>query len=637
MKSKLIILSIALGGVLLTSCDSLNVKPKSIITNSDVFGSASGIEAYMARLYSELPIEDFKYNHRFGFHDWWIFASASGNTGEEMSRDNTGVINNNGYWQAGFHLIRLINNFLGELPNFKDKYSQSQIDAWEGAAHFMRAFTYFAMVKRYGGVPIVTKVLQYPKTSIKDLQLPRSSAADVYKLINKDLDSAATQLPPTNDKGKVNKYAAYALKSRVDLFAGSIAVYNNIKLVDNSGNRLCGLPANSAASYFQKSYDAAVKVQGHYHLYMADWTANDPKAQTENYRELFMTDNSPENIWVKYYAGNKDNSDHGYDAYNVPLQARGPAGYSSGLDPTLNFVNLFSGLPRNKDGTLKLLNKNGDYILYDKMGSLFKNAEPRLKATVILPGSIFNGMKITVRRGIYTGPVKGGILKLIPKGSRESYPTKYLVQSANQNQTPYTLPNGTKMNPAGESGRFTAYSFQTPTGFYVRKYLTRNLPPSEVLEQHSTQHWILIRYAAVLLNRAESAYQLYLAGKTGTDYQMDAFSDINKIRKRAGAPLLKKIGSLNLQVIRKERQKELAFEHRYWWTLIRTRTADKILDNTTFKILNPFYAAKAGKYFYDARYDERNSRFTFPPKWYYLEVPTAAINQNKNLIQNPGY
>jgi hypothetical protein len=258
-------------------------------------------------------------------------------------------------------------------------------------------------------------------------------------------------------------------------------------------------------------------------------------------------------------------------------------------------------------------------------------------ATVITPGAIFNSMKISVRRGIYTGPIDGGIPKLIPKGSRDSYPTENLVQSGNQSQTPYTLPNGDEMNPAGKSGRFTAFSFQSPTGFYVRKYLTRNLPPDEVLEQHSTQHWILMRYAEVLLNRAESAYQLYLAGKTGADYQMDAFNDINKIRKRAGAPLLKEAGNLDLQTIRKERQKELAFEHRYWWTLIRTRAASKKMDNTTFKILNPFYAAKAGEYFYDARYDERNARFTFNPKWYYLEIPSSAIDQNKNLIQNPGY
>jgi hypothetical protein len=634
-RSRILLLIIITVGLLITSCDSLGVKPKSIITNDDVFSNSSGVEAYLVRLYSELPIADFKYNHRNGFHDWWIFVSAADNTGEALSRDATSVTNMNGYWEDGFHLIRLINQFLEELPKYKSNFNQSQLDKWEGAAHFMRAFTYFTMVKRYGGIPIVTKVLQYPGTSIKDLQLPRSSAADVYKLINKDLDFAATHLPSANDKGKVNKYAAYAFKSRVDLFAGSIATYNKTKLVDDNGDRLCGLPANSATSYFKKSYNAAVKLQNHYHLYMKNWEANDSKAQEENYRELFMTDNSPENIWVKYYK--RPDSFHGYDAYNVPLQARGSAGYSSGLCPTLNFVNLFSGLPRNKDGTLKLVDQKGNYILYPKMGSFFKNAEPRLMATVITPGATFNGMKISVRRGIYTGSVKNDIPKLIPKDSKDSYPTKNIVQSGNQSQTPYTLPNGDKMNPAGKSGRFTAFGFQTPTGFYVRKYLTRNLPPDEVLEQHSTQHWILIRYAEVLLNRAESAYQLYLAGNTGIDYRMDAFKDINKIRKRAGAPLLKKETNLNIQIIRKERQKELAFEHRYWWTLIRTRTASKVMDNTIFKILNPFYVAKAGEYFYDARYDERNSKFTFDPKWYYLEIPSSAIDQNKNLIQNPGY
>jgi hypothetical protein len=45
----------------------------------------------------------------------------------------------------------------------------------------------------------------------------------------------------------------------------------------------------------------------------------------------------------------------------------------------------------------------------------------------------------------------------------------------------------------------------------------------------------------------------------------------------------------------------------------------------------------AGKYFFDDRFDERNSRYTFDPRWYYEQIPASAIAKSTNLVQNPGY
>ena len=54
-------------------------------------------------------------------------------------------------------------------------------------------------------------------------------------------------LPETNELGRATKYAALALKSRAMLFAGSIAKYNKIELVDkNTGYQLCGIPVAKA-------------------------------------------------------------------------------------------------------------------------------------------------------------------------------------------------------------------------------------------------------------------------------------------------------------------------------------------------------------------------------------------------------
>ncbi len=147
-----------------------------------------------------------------------------------------------------------------------------------------------------------------------------------------------------------------------------------------------------------------------------------------------------------------------------------------------------------------------------------------------------------------------------------------------------------------------------------------------------------MRYAEVLLNRAEAAYELNALGQNDKDYLQDAFLDINQIRERAGATLLTGPADLsNVNVIRRERRKELGFENKIWWDMRRWRTADTEQNSTIYRVLMPFYSANDKKYFFDARTDERNVRYTFDVRWYYEEIPNGEIQKSQKLIQNPGY
>jgi hypothetical protein len=268
---------------------------------------------------------------------------------------------------------------------------------------------------------------------------------------------------------------------------------------------------------------------------------------------------------------------------------------------------------------------------------IFANAEPRLRATVIFPGDVFRSQVIDVCRGIYTGSVTNGISSLIPNGFTGTYPTTNLKTSSTSSQTPYTLPNGTTMNPAGLSGVFTGGGVCTRTGFYIRKYMNPNKAQADMALHHSDQSWIEMRYAEVLLNRAEADYELYADGKTDIDYRQDAYTCINDIRDRAGAVLLTDPNQLNINIIRIERKKELAFENKIWWDIKRWRVADLELNNKIYRILNPFYASNANAYFFDARLEENNASFTFNPLWYYEPIPAGELITNPNLIQNSGY
>lgn len=623
-------------------CQKLNIPPVNVIQDKDVFTSQGGITAYMARMYSELPIEDFRYSFTRGFNNFWIISPNSANTGEALSRDVGGASSdafsswNYDYWPGAYKLIRECNYFIQTLPLYAPNFTQSQVNQWLGETKMIRAVTYFSLVKRFGGVPLTDKVLNYPVQPIDQMNIPRSSEEKIYDFIAADLDSAITLMPGTNQAGRGNKYAAAAFKSRIMLYAGTNAKYNQISLFDGNNNRLCGLPGSRANEYFKASYAAAKLLDGVYSLYMKAWASGDKQAQYQNYVNLFFDNSSPENIFIKQY--HFPESVHGYDAYNIPRQLMGGNGYSSEISPTLNFVEMFEGFPKNADSTFQNLDASGNYVFFDNTLSPFVNAEPRLRATVILPGDVFKSQSIEIRRGIYTGSAAGGISPLLAVGSTGSYPNTNLVTSSTASQKAYTLPDGSKLNPAGLSGYFTADATCSLSGFFVRKYLNEAMPQAQVLENYSAQTWIELRYAEVLLNRAEADYELYSNGASDIDYLTDAFNCINQIRNRAGASLLAGPGSLNsVDIIRRERRKELAFENHAWWDLRRWRIAVNEQNSTTYRILNPFYSSDAKKYFFDVRTDELNRRYTFDPRWYYEQIPTGEIQKSPALIQNPGY
>ncbi|MBF4471627.1 MULTISPECIES: RagB/SusD family nutrient uptake outer membrane protein [Flavobacterium] len=88
-------------------------------------------------------------------------------------------------------------------------------DKYIGEAKFMRAFYYFLLVKRFGGVPLYDAL---PKGA--DDVRARATVAEVYNLIVSDLKTAATTLlsRTAEQKGRATKEAAQALLGKVLLY-----------------------------------------------------------------------------------------------------------------------------------------------------------------------------------------------------------------------------------------------------------------------------------------------------------------------------------------------------------------------------------------------------------------------------------
>jgi hypothetical protein len=214
----------------------------------------------------------------------------------------------------------------------------------------------------------------------------------------------------------------------------------------------------------------------------------------------------------------------------------------------------------------------------------------------------------------------------------------------------------------------------TLTGFHGRKHMDLTMPLAQTGLHESTQPWIEIRYGEVLLNRAEAAIELAQNGEAnygGTDMLADAFACINDVRDRAGATLLSSTNELStdaaytnwtrpgpkgpgsfveapnraLQILRVERYKELAFESKIYWDLMRWFTYDTQINQYRKRGLYSFmftkgatvdeYGQPDGKYIYDAKNCENGSdRLTFPVNNYYEGIPSDELKNNPLLQKN---
>jgi len=585
----------------LVACNTLDVPPINIVGDREVFTSESGITAYMARLYWELPIEDFSYNNNTGTPQHGFRRDPENNlqdyTFESMKCDpRRSNLNGDQFAYWDYAPIRNMNYFLQEFPAYASTFPRDRADAWMGEIYFLRAYHYFAMVKRHGGVIIVTDVIDPLGKPNAELYMPRNKEVDCYDFILSDLDEAIKLLPEASlAAGRTNRNIAYGLKARVALYAASIAKYGEIQL-----DGLLGVPANRAQDYYQKAYDAAMAVNGKYTLY------NKGGDLATNFTNIFIDQSSTENMFVKYYRF--PDYAHSFELFMVPWQVRGAQNYSGRANPTLDFVEMFDDI----DGNPFILNTGTDEnpIFYANRMDLFAKAEPRLKGVIIFPGDVYKGEVIDVRYGI----VRSG---------------EPITNVAHTNSFVDTY-NG--MLIQGLSGM--GYNECTYTGFYLRKWVDPSIARADIAGSRTTTPWIEMRYAEMLLIRAEAAMELKSFGDESK--VADAVACIKAIRNRAGAAKEYTAADLTIELVRKERRMELFFENKIFWDLKRWRTFDREVSSRAMRILWPIYVWDEQKY-YMKKTEYSAFRYTFERTLYYQRIPNAQIERNPLIIQNPGY
>jgi starch-binding outer membrane protein, SusD/RagB family len=151
---------------------------------------------------------------------------------EFIGNSSEGTIANT--YKDCFEGVLRSNYVLESLPTIA--YNSDSIkNIREGEALFFRAFHYFNMVRLFGDVPIVTKVVTEPNENTA-IDYPRKPVQQVYdNLIIPNTITAIAKLPatvPATQKGRLTKAAAQMLLAKVYMtlnrFGDALPLYNSI-------------------------------------------------------------------------------------------------------------------------------------------------------------------------------------------------------------------------------------------------------------------------------------------------------------------------------------------------------------------------------------------------------------------------
>lgn len=637
MKIKLIIFTFIFG-LFVSSCQELELKPKGILGEPELFGTAYGVQKYFVQSYMNLPIEDFIYyainspNNNFGYKgympgngNYWqayknSLASMSGEIyGWNVDIKEEGV----GFWP--YEHIRVLNVFINNFPNYKSKYDDATYNSLMGEARFLRAFFYQGMAKRYGGVPIVTNVQDPVTTPAEELQVPRATEYDTWKFIYDDLKFAMENMKATSISGRANKYVAAALMSRSMLYAGRVAKYTQYLGFQSEAamqGGFAGMDPSKANEFFQYAYDAGLFIKtGPYALY----TKNYPDKAT-NFANLFLDKTSPETMFSKGYDGLTFG--HCYDALMSPNPDFSSfVGVEGG--PVLQHMQLYD-FPALTDA-------QGKPVRFAKRSDIKNEMEPRLLGTCYFDGDELRGKTFSIQKGIYvkytgtTADAQSGS-NAAPINATANRKLGNLGEK--YNGVTITGNHGMFANRGGENNAFM--------GAFIRKYIDVNRPAALANVNKSTTSWIAFRLGEIYLNTAEAAYEL---GK-----RTEAFDYVEAIRERAGCkvtrPAIDQTTSstygytieASLQFIRDERGRELYGENHYWWDLKTWRITDQVLNNRYLRALACYYVFDEGKYIYLDEINRDNRTKTAAKRSAYEKIPQGEINKNPKLLpQNPLY
>jgi hypothetical protein len=484
-----------------------------------------------------------------------------------------------GAWTSGYQGIRYVNLFLSKIGMFppSKQLPEYMIRQMKGEARLLRAYYYFEMLKRWGGVPLLyDRVL----SADDDLNIPRNTIQEVADYITNELSpdvagscyndlhpaqSVANDQDPDNPGnmiGHVNQGVALGLLSRLHLYLAS-DLYNESHNIAKW---------QTAASWAKRLIDLNV-----YALYEA--TLKVPATQF-----AMLDTDFPNKEMIMIHLGlpgrgvETSNAPQGF-FYTMGTDFVESQGYTS---PSQNLVDAF--LTADGKSIYTNYSPDGGYIAEYNDQAPYENRDPRLNRFVFFNGS------------------------------------RWL------NQNVETFDGGN--NRAAGAG-------YTRTGYYLKKFSGNYEDKSQFTYTNLYHHYQIIRYAEILLNYAEAVNEYAPAQHDEIESVLIA------LRKRAGITpgdddryglpavydqvLMRKI-------IRNERRIELCFEEHRFWDIRRWKIAEDVLNKPVRGVKITRNEDKTLTYVY-----EDAAPSSFRPHMYWYPIPRNELYGNKALVQNEGW
>lgn len=613
MKNKgIIIIWISIYSLLLVSCTKfLDQAPNSEQTKEYIFEDYMRAVRYLDMTYYNMPplwTGDGKFstsstNIIEGFlesaTDMSDYSASYGATNLGFNSGNwkhSSVSNEINRWNKSYSQIRICYNFLENIDKFNNE-PLGRKATMRGEANFMVAYYYWELLKRYGGVPIVEKVLSLES----NLHVPRASYEETVSFIVKHLDSAQLQLPyqwDLDNYGRATKLWALALKSKVLLFAASP--------LNNPTNNPDKWILSARASRELIDYCSTTGVHTLYN----------------NWQSIFMKDypdKRPEIIVFKKTSTNAIT----FNSLLIRGQQATPGESFWGIgsnNPTQNFVDRFEVIKYNTSG-VAIGTEAFDWNNPVHLANMYKNRDPRFYYTVLYNDRYWIKRKIgTWRDGSIYGP------DIDPKNHNFSktgyYLRKFWPRECYDNKNPGSA---------------------NLSSFYIRLaeiYLNYAEAMNEAYGPDADGLGLLKKLTAVEAINAIRA-RLVCPATTSIGAESDPYYAVKverlenpdfPILPNGMPPILAGQTKDNMRIkIKNERIIELSFEDQYFYDILRWKEGNTLIGGTIYGI----DIVKTGNSFVYSR-KKIEDRYFDQQRMYLYPIPQDEV-YSLGIDQNPGW
>lgn len=350
----------------------LDITPQDRIDDNVVWTDEGLVKAYHTSLYNAIP-------HGFHLHMHSKYSDEAYNTATDWSGaglfarntfnpDNIGSSSGGDfwgsyfyYWNRGYQFIRKVNVFLEKMAENQLEYTDKERLVAE--AKMLRAFIYFELIKRHGGVPIVDRSY----TLGDSVKFKRNTVDECVAFIEKDLNEAIPKLPARYTStdvnyGRATGDACKALLSRTLLYAAS-ALFN---------------PSHDNQKW-QKAADAAqALLNSGYSLY-------------SDYRKLFILQSGAAQDEIIFCRNFTTANGHQAPMHNLSRRYGAYGGWWASNGPSQNLVDdydMFNGEPPfTWSGTVQTMNPASGY----NPNRPYFNRDPRFDASIIHDSTNYHG------------------------------------------------------------------------------------------------------------------------------------------------------------------------------------------------------------------------------------------------------